>query len=132
MRGSRREDLNNTTNRSQLQLPQSSYWYVTKDFLSQSFKISPTLNNEAKKVQGNDSSKRGRIYQFHKIRIPSPRKKTASLWHINIISHKTAILETIIRYNKIMQQTQQDHKILGIAIIIKQLYLKYPILKYPF
>ena len=36
-------------NHSQLLLPQFSYWYVTKDFLSQSFKFSPALNNEAKK-----------------------------------------------------------------------------------
>ena len=131
MRGSRREDLNNTTNRSQLQLPQSSYWYVTKDFLSQSFKISPTLNNEAKKVQGNDSSKRGRIYQFHKIRIPSLRKRPRVYVIWNIKAHKTGILKTI-RYNNIMQQTQQDDKIIRIDIKIKQLYSKYPILKYPF
>ena len=46
-------------------------------------------------------------------------------YHIKPLFLKQFLLE-------LMPQTQQDHKLIRMSIKIKQLYLKYPILKYPF
>ena len=38
----------------------------------------------------------------------------------------------VMRYNKIIKQIKQDDKLTILSMKIQQLYLKYPILKYPF